>query len=310
VISRPAVRPALILAVTILTALASVLEAPSQLRLILLLAFLTFLPGLSLAAMFPPRDMVSAIAFAVGLSLALDLIIVTTTMYTGVWSPATLLVVLLAITLVVSGAQLAGVMGLVTWPTIKLPTYAVTGGPPGSRVDVAPPNFEGWYQVTSGPFKGMWTKSALLPRTELLPYPGLSSQPGVSPEPEAKSESELRSEPELASEPEPALEPEPASWSEPAARVTNTRILRVSSPVKRGANATVIANTEPHAACHIMVNYGSGPRRVAGPQDKSADDAGWVSWNWRIGTRTAPGTWTIDVICEPGGSASATLTIS
>jgi hypothetical protein len=331
VIARPAVRPALILGVTLVTAFASIIEAPSALRLILLLGFLTFLPGLSLVAFFPPRDMVSAVAFAVGVSLALDLLVVTASLYGGAWSPATLLVVLLAVTFIASGAQLARVSGLLPWPSM-LETLGRPGrllGPP----IVMEPSFEGWYQVTSGPFKGMWTKSAVLPEVELAPYPGVSLGPGRSGAREAQP---LLGEPTAAEpstaaglvSPAPGPEPSPGpserrilpypglsslmGLSDESAgdkQLARTRILSITSPVSRGSKATLIANTAPDATCHLVVYYRSGPTRVAGPGEKRADAQGHVSWTWTVGSRTAIGTWTIDLICDPGGSTSATLTV-
>jgi hypothetical protein len=309
VTARPAVRPALILGLTLLTALSSIVEAPSQLRLLLLLGFLTFLPGLSLLALFPRRDPVSAVAFAVGLSLALDLVVVTASMYSGAWSPANLLVVLLVVTFVVSGAQLAGGLGLVAWPTISLARER-----PASMAE-AEPSFEGWYQVTTGPFKGMWTKSALVPQAELSPYPGLSPQLRPAPEPEPLPEPELLPELERILEPSVAAPPElaePPALAERSAAdkpATRTRILSITSPVSRGAKASVSAKTTPGAMCHLVVYNRSGPSRVAGAGDKQADSDGDVSWTWTIGTRSAPGTRTIDVICDPGGSTSATLEV-
>jgi hypothetical protein len=297
--ARPAVRPGLILGVTLLTALASIVEAPSQLRLILLLGFLTFLPGLSLVALFPLRDMVSAVASAVGLSLALNLLVVTASMYSGTWSPTTLLVVLLAVTCVVSGAHLAGLLGLVPWPSLSMPIDAVD----------AEPSFEGWYQVMSGPFKGMWTQSSLWAQAELSPYPGLSPERGLSLQPGVSSQPGLTPARELSSR--PGRRPLP-SRSERLARAksqTRTRIVSVTSPVSRGSKAIVVANTAPGASCHLVVYYRSGRKRVAGPGDKRADSDGGVSWTWTVGTRTARGTWTIRVICDPGGSTSATLAV-
>jgi hypothetical protein len=299
-IARPAVRPALILGVTLLTALSSIVEAPSQVRLVLLLGFLTFLPGLSLLALFPPRDLVSGIALAVGLSLALDLLIVSASMYSGAFSPANLLMVLLAVTFVVSAGQLAGGLGLVTWPSISLgPDTTVAGEH----------TFTGWYQVTSGPYKGMWTKSALWPQADRSAYPGASLQ--LAPSTAGASSAELTGTAYPRTSPHPGFSLADLSAQPPPSKPpTRTRILSITSPVSRGGRASLIANTTPYATCHLVVYYGSGPTRVAGSGDRQADADGDVSWSWRVGTRTSPGTWTIDVICDPGGSTSATLTVS
>jgi hypothetical protein len=297
--ARPAVRPALILGVTLLTALSSIVEAPSQLRLVLLLGFLTFLPGLSLLALFPPRDVVSAIAFSIGLSLALDLLIVSASMYSGAFSPANMLTVLLAVTFIVSSAQLAGGLGLVTWPSISLWPDDPNG---------AEPSYAGWYQVTMGPFKGMWTKSALWPQTERSPYPGLALEP--APSAQRGLSSELRATPQPRISPHSGFSlADLSAQPSPSRPVSRTRIVSITSPVSRGGKASLVANTAPYATCHLVVYYGSGPTRVAGSGQRQADGEGDISWTWRVGTRTSPGTWTIEVICDPGGSTSATLTV-
>jgi hypothetical protein len=35
-----------------------------------------------------------------------------------------------------------------------------------------------------------------------------------------------------------------------------------------------------------------------------------VSWTWKVGTRTAPGTYPITVTCNPGGTAQTTFTVT
>lgn len=64
----------------------------------------------------------------------------------------------------------------------------------------------------------------------------------------------------------------------------------VSSPVKAGDYATVTVKTVPGAQCTITVWYPSGPSTASGLEPKTADASGRVTWSWRVGTRTTPGT--------------------
>lgn len=78
-------------------------------------------------------------------------------------------------------------------------------------------------------------------------------------------------------------------------------ILYVTSPVGRGQYANLQARTLPGATCTITVYYKSGPSRASGLYSKIADSEGLVSWSWRVGTRTTPGTWRIVVTATKGG---------
>jgi competence protein ComEC len=79
------------------------------------------------------------------------------------------------------------------------------------------------------------------------------------------------------------------------------QIVSVTSPVKPGSSATLQALTAPGATCKITVYYKSGPSKAAGLGDKAADAAGNVSWTWKVGSNTTPGTWRIVVSCSVGG---------
>jgi competence protein ComEC len=85
-------------------------------------------------------------------------------------------------------------------------------------------------------------------------------------------------------------------------------IVSVTSPVSRGASATLTAKTSPNAICSITVHYKSGPSSAKGLFPKSADAGGMVSWTWTVGAKTTLGTWPIDVTCG-GITQSTTFTV-
>lgn len=73
----------------------------------------------------------------------------------------------------------------------------------------------------------------------------------------------------------------------------------------QGNDATLIASTVPAAICSITVYYNSGPSSAAGLAERTANVEGQVSWTWRVGTRTAPGKYRIDVSATLGGEVVA-----
>jgi beta-lactamase superfamily II metal-dependent hydrolase len=75
-------------------------------------------------------------------------------------------------------------------------------------------------------------------------------------------------------------------------------IMSLTSPISKGANATLTAKTSPNASCTITVYTKSGTSEAAGLGSKTADANGMVSWTWKVGARTTAGTWRIVVICN------------
>lgn len=82
-------------------------------------------------------------------------------------------------------------------------------------------------------------------------------------------------------------------------------ITHVTSSVGRGQDATLMARTLSGAQCSITVYYMSGPSRAQGLYPKPADAQGYVSWTWKVGTRTTHGTWPIVVSCISNGKKVA-----
>jgi competence protein ComEC len=85
----------------------------------------------------------------------------------------------------------------------------------------------------------------------------------------------------------------------------DTLFLRIVSvtpnPIGQGYTATLRAETVPGAYCTIKVYYKSGLSTAAGLYSKEADNQGNVSWSWKVGTRTTPGSWPIVVTASIDG---------
>ena len=101
--------------------------------------------------------------------------------------------------------------------------------------------------------------------------------------------------------------PTPPPTQSPAGELS-LKIVSVTSPVSPGANATLVAQTIPEAECDITVYYKSGPSTASGLYPKTADSSGRVSWTWKVGTRTTPGSWQIVVKASYGGKTVSQTT--
>jgi hypothetical protein len=105
--------------------------------------------------------------------------------------------------------------------------------------------------------------------------------------------------------------------SAPTTPVTTFSVKITSLPgsINHGANATMVAVTSPSASCSASVTYFSGTVSSAqGLQTHpTADSSGSVSWTWKVGTSTKPGTSTATVTCQLGSdsaSDSATFVVT
>lgn len=96
----------------------------------------------------------------------------------------------------------------------------------------------------------------------------------------------------------------------PAVRVGYFSVSITSLPasVKHGANATLLALTAPGGTCSASVRYFSGTVSTAAgltPKPVAASTGG-VSWTWKVGTSTRPGTSLATVSCRLGTDTATT----
>ncbi len=78
------------------------------------------------------------------------------------------------------------------------------------------------------------------------------------------------------------------------------KFVAVHSPVPHGGEGLVTIRTNPGTYCSITVIYRSGPSRAAGLGPQTAGQDGNITWTWKVGTRTTPGSWPIVVECGRG----------
>lgn len=81
-------------------------------------------------------------------------------------------------------------------------------------------------------------------------------------------------------------------------------IISVTSPVECGSMATLTAKGKPGVEYDIDVVYKKTESKASGLENKTAAADGTVSWTWKVGSGTTPGTFSIYVI---GGDESAEI---
>lgn len=99
--------------------------------------------------------------------------------------------------------------------------------------------------------------------------------------------------------------PETPVVTAPAASLS-VSITALPASVTHGANATLGALTSPGATCSASVTYASGTvSSAAGLQTHPvADSSGTVSWTWKVGSSTRPGTANAHVTCSLSGDSA------
>jgi micrococcal nuclease len=157
--------------------------------------------------------------------------------------------------------------------------------------------------------RGLWseppTPSPVPTQAPTQPPPTpVPTQPPPTPVP---TEAPPTSEPTLPpptpvpTQPPPTPVPTQAPTEPPAAGIT---LVSLTSPTSPGSNATLVIQVAAGAVCDPGVIYKSGESGAQGLEQKTAGGDGQLSWTWKVGPSTTPGTWTVYVNCNPGGSMS------
>ncbi len=81
----------------------------------------------------------------------------------------------------------------------------------------------------------------------------------------------------------------------------NIELVSLTTPIKRGNTAKISVKALPNTSYSISVVYSSGPSTAKGLEPKMSDSNGNVFWQWKVGSRTKAGTYTVTV--SGGGKA-------
>ena len=71
-------------------------------------------------------------------------------------------------------------------------------------------------------------------------------------------------------------------------------------PVRPGRKARLMARTEPGATVVLAVQYKSGSSKARHLGEATADENGYVDWEWHVSGNTTPGTWELTVTGADG----------
>lgn len=102
--------------------------------------------------------------------------------------------------------------------------------------------------------------------------------------------------------------PKPAETEKPVQVDTITNIT-VTSPISQNSIATLTAKVLPNTEYDIDVYYSSGESKAEGLENKTSDANGNISWSWKVGQRTKPGTYKI-VISGSGENKETKFTVT
>ena len=128
------------------------------------------------------------------------------------------------------------------------------------------------------------------------PEPEPKPEPEPEPKPEPKPEPEPEPEPEPKPEPEPEPTPDPEPEPEPEKKI---KLKSLTSPVEVNNQATITIEGKANTSYSIEVYYSSGASKAEGLVTKTSDENGIVSWSWKVGGQTKPGTYRI--VIKGGG---------
>ncbi len=103
--------PALIVAAALGSVALALLDTGGAVRHVLVLGFLLLGPGLALAGLLELRDPVAELTIAVALSIAIDGLVAGVGLYAHAWSPERTLVIVAAVAIAGSAAQLVRARG-------------------------------------------------------------------------------------------------------------------------------------------------------------------------------------------------------
>lgn len=86
------------------------------------------------------------------------------------------------------------------------------------------------------------------------------------------------------------------STSEPSSEVNNEiELIDITDYVDPGDKAYIEIKGEPYTTYDITVTYNSGESTAGGLYSKETDSDGYVSWSWKVGTKTESGTYDIEI---------------
>lgn len=76
---------------------------------------------------------------------------------------------------------------------------------------------------------------------------------------------------------------------------TEIELQSFTESVSKGQNATIKIKGNPNTNYSITVIYSTSPSKAKGLENKMSDENGYVSWTFKVGTNTKPGTYPVTI---------------
>ena len=86
-------------------------------------------------------------------------------------------------------------------------------------------------------------------------------------------------------------------------------IISYPKTARRNETVSVTIQALPNTTYHIVVNYKSGPSKSKDLNEKVSDSNGIVTWTWKVGAKSAAGTFDIIVKDAEGKSVKVEWTV-
>lgn len=80
--------------------------------------------------------------------------------------------------------------------------------------------------------------------------------------------------------------------------ISEIQLVGISENVSPGSRAYIKVQGKPNTEYSITVEYKSGYSEAEGLYSKNSDNSGYISWNWKIGTKTSEGTYPVTITNE------------
>lgn len=106
----------------------------------------------------------------------------------------------------------------------------------------------------------------------------------------------------------PEEESEPVSDETAEPQIDGITVTELTSPVGRNETATISIKGKPDTEYTIKVYYSTTASKANGLEKKTSDVEGLVSWSWKVGGSTNPGTFKI-VITGGGEKLETEFTV-
>lgn len=85
---------------------------------------------------------------------------------------------------------------------------------------------------------------------------------------------------------------------ESAENEASIELIEFTKSVNQGKDATLTLKGLPNTFYEINVHYASGLSKANSLVEKQSDSSGIVSWSWKIGYKTKPGVYLINILSD------------